>query len=283
MVWRVVYIVLLGLAGLKIIPFAPFGLYAGARSRGRGVLVISLVFLLLFIVRDVFDFLSTPPYFATERPADDSLGDPIPQELSGTSFLIYQLATYGLTFGIGWHIRRWKLPATLTITSLATLLPLLVITWMQSLPPWYYPTYKIVQIVLNLMIFGGHELLSWLFDTPAPAVTVVGDGVPLKDRAPPVGCRGAFLGAILVHPAILLVAGLYGFVFGAATPIIMSAAGGYGPFHHGFAGMNSAMGTVVIMHLMSSGITFIIASILGAFGGLGIAIALRNRRDGRRS
>ena len=258
--WRVIYIVLLGLAGLRTAPFTQFGLYAGTRSDERRIREISLTFLLLYIVRDVFEF-------ATIR---------------SMAFLAVNLLTYAGSFGVGWYVRRWKLYATLIVTSAVAPLPLLLFAgWSYLFTKWSHsphPYQLIFSALVNLMIFGGHELLSWLLDVPAAQVRAVGETAPYRSRVTLARWKDPFLGAILVHPAILLLAALYGFVFGADQPMPMHPNGASGPYSRGFQGMGNAMGTVVTMYIMSAGITvFMVSTVVGAILGLGIAIALRDR------
>ena len=75
-----------------------------------------------------------------------------------------------------------------------------------------------------------------------------------------IGC----VGAVIVHPVLILVGFIWGTLFGYPEPQPMSGTSAYGSVDYGIAGGVNAVKDVFVHYVMTLGIAAIIVSIGGA-------------------
>ena len=129
---------------------------------------------------------------------------------------------------------------------------------------------------LRLKVFGCASEFHAMSDVSADSVA--SPPHPVDPEPKPsnqlIGCRGASVGVLAVHPLVFLIAGLIGAVFGAPEPWVMHPAGGNGPVSHGLGGMLNGMHRLLLVHAMSLGVTFLIVTGIGALAGSWVAFLI---------
>jgi hypothetical protein len=252
---------------------AAFCLYSTARFRNRWLALIAPVGLVLLIDSRLRDLFLAYPHMSDPESLTRMHPDlPVRITLVTTSHLA--------AAAVGWCIRKWTFPAGLATAAVGMAIINVAVGSVLTPPEyggvsnmiaWAIPESFIVVVALCTA-----QMFSRVFDAAPKSVAEGSDDPITASRGSPKSARRwrqALKGAILVHPASLALAFLWGLVFGF-EPAGMSP---WGPdpskVVQGLSGALNGVGRVLFLHAISGGLTFFVLSVIGAVGNVALGVA----------